>query len=319
MISIIIPVYNVKDYFDACMKSVIAQTYTDFEVILVDDGSTDGSGAMCDSYASLDPRVRVIHTPNRGVSEARNTGLREACCEYIYFLDSDDIMMPDCLELMVAQLDLHPGVDMVCAGEVVPKAGPLRFFDFDQCPTKLPAYTEDRNLISYAFLSRTKLAMMVHNRLIRIGMIRENDLYFVPDVINEDELWVFMAQKYIRSIAVIPRNTMIYVVHPGSIMTSMFTYSNYVLIAGWMAERVGGEHEENEFRMVFNFIFLNTCHKTAHLRIYDFKDPLGILLTKGTFRQKAGVWLLLYSPIRERMRHIHGLRLPKKLVGRLRP
>lgn len=319
MISVVIPVYNVKDYFDASITSLINQTYKDFEVVLVDDGSTDGSSELCDFYAAKDSRIRVIHTPNQGVSEARNTGLRNAKGDYIYFLDSDDIMTPDCLELMLEQVRLHPGVDVVCAGEWVPKGHGLRHFDFEQYPTTLPSYTEDKYLISYALFSRKSLAMMVHNRLVRHDLIRENDLYFVPGVINEDEIWTFVANKYIRSIAVVPRNTMYYTVRPGSIMTSQFTFYDYLYVANWMADHVGGELEEVELRMVFSFIFANLCNKKSPLRIYHFKSALKTLLTKGTRRQKLGVWLLLHSPLPSRMRRIHGLRLPKKLVGKVKP
>lgn len=89
-ISIIVPVYNVKPYLDRCVSSVLAQTFTDWELMLIDDGSTDGSGEVCDACARRDPRVRVIHQPNSGVSAARNRGLDKARGEYVMFLDADD-------------------------------------------------------------------------------------------------------------------------------------------------------------------------------------------------------------------------------------
>ena len=89
-ISIIVPVYNVKPYLDRCVSSVQAQTFTDWELLLIDDGSTDGSGEICDACAQREPRVRVMHQPNGGVSAARNRGLDEARGEYMMFLDADD-------------------------------------------------------------------------------------------------------------------------------------------------------------------------------------------------------------------------------------
>lgn len=89
-ISIIIPVYNVENHLNFCVNSILKQTFTDFELILVDDGSNDNSGAICDNYASYDSRVIVIHKNNGGVSAARNTGLETASGEYITFVDSDD-------------------------------------------------------------------------------------------------------------------------------------------------------------------------------------------------------------------------------------
>ena len=89
-VSIIIPVYNVAPYLDRCVQSACNQTYRNIEIILVDDGSTDESGEMCDRWAEKDSRVRVVHKKNGGLSDARNTGLDIAHGKYILFLDSDD-------------------------------------------------------------------------------------------------------------------------------------------------------------------------------------------------------------------------------------
>ena len=90
MLSIIVPVYNTENYLKKCIDSILAQTYTDFELILVDDGSNDQSSSICDGYASKDIRVRVIHKANGGVSSARNAGLDICQGEYVMFVDSDD-------------------------------------------------------------------------------------------------------------------------------------------------------------------------------------------------------------------------------------
>lgn len=94
MVSIIVPVYNVEEYLRECVDSVLNQTYSDVEVILVDDGSTDQSGNICDEYAKMDSRIKVIHKKNRGVSSARNTGIETASGERIIFVDSDDCIHP---------------------------------------------------------------------------------------------------------------------------------------------------------------------------------------------------------------------------------
>ena len=99
LISVIIPVYNAEQYLDDCVKSVLEQSYTNVSVILVDDGSTDGSGDICNSFSS-NSKVKVIHTENRGVSCARNTGIDNSSGEYIAFLDADDELMPDALKTM---------------------------------------------------------------------------------------------------------------------------------------------------------------------------------------------------------------------------
>ena len=95
MVSIIVPVYNTEKYLHNCINSLFAQTCTDIEILLVNDGSTDTSGDICDAYAAQDARVRVIHQQNAGVSSARNAALAVARGEYIAFVDSDDWVSPD--------------------------------------------------------------------------------------------------------------------------------------------------------------------------------------------------------------------------------
>lgn len=97
-VSVIVPVYNVERYLEKCVRSVLAQTEPDFELLLVDDGSTDGCGALCDRLKETDPRIRVIHQENKGLGGARNTGIEEAKGEWLLFVDSDDWIEPDTLE-----------------------------------------------------------------------------------------------------------------------------------------------------------------------------------------------------------------------------
>ena len=104
-VSIVIPVYNVEQYLRACLDSIAEQTYSDLEVILVDDGSTDQSGMICDLYASKDPRFRVIHQSNAGAANAKNTGLDAVSGNYVTFIDSDDWVEPDWIETMLTALE----------------------------------------------------------------------------------------------------------------------------------------------------------------------------------------------------------------------
>lgn len=115
MISIIVPVYNVEKYVRKCLDSVVGQTYEDLEILIVDDGSIDGSGAICDEYATLDERIKVFHTGNRGLSAARNLGLDNAHGEWIGFVDSDDWIEPDMYEFLLKRAK-ETGVDIVECG-----------------------------------------------------------------------------------------------------------------------------------------------------------------------------------------------------------
>ena len=97
LISVIVPVYNVRPFLECCLKSVLKQSYSNWECILVDDGSTDGSDVICDAYTKIDPRILCIHKKNGGLSDARNFGIEHATGDYLFFLDSDDYILPNTL------------------------------------------------------------------------------------------------------------------------------------------------------------------------------------------------------------------------------
>ena len=112
-LSIIVPVYNVEEYITECIDSILAQTYKDWELILVDDGSTDNSGKICEEYALKDSRIKVIHKENGGLSSARNSGLDIAKGEYITFIDGDDFISPDTIEENINILESQKGIDII--------------------------------------------------------------------------------------------------------------------------------------------------------------------------------------------------------------
>lgn len=126
MISVIIPVYNTKQYLSDCLNSILAQTYRNLEILFVDDGSTDGSGEMLDTFAAMDERIRVIHQENGGVCAARNRGIDEARGEYLSFIDSDDTLEPDMYEVLMGLIGeygvqiAHCSYQRVTSGVVTP-------------------------------------------------------------------------------------------------------------------------------------------------------------------------------------------------------
>lgn len=188
MISVIIPVYNTKKYLHSCLDSILAQTYTDLEILFVDDGSTDGSSELLDSFAECDSRIRVVHQPNGGVCAARNRGIEEARGDYLSFIDSDDTLESDMYETLMGLIREH-GVEIahcsynrVTDGVVKPigNSGALHLHDGDQalkclltgklfvgsCWTKLYA---QKLFESVRFPSeiRTNEDMLVNFRLLR--------------------------------------------------------------------------------------------------------------------------------------------------------
>lgn len=121
-ISIVIPVYNTEKYLKLSVDSVLSQSYQDWELILVDDGSKDGSGAICDKYASEDSRIKVYHTVNQGVTAARGYGVEQSTGEWICFLDADDTLADDALQVMLgksADCDIVIGNKRIVSGNDV--------------------------------------------------------------------------------------------------------------------------------------------------------------------------------------------------------
>lgn len=119
MISVIVPVYNVENYLEACLESIINQSYSDLEIILIDDGSVDSSGAICDKYGERDSRVKPIHVSNGGVSYARNIGLSHSTGEYVIMVDSDDLLHPQMLDTLYKKIQREDYDFAMCFGEQV--------------------------------------------------------------------------------------------------------------------------------------------------------------------------------------------------------
>lgn len=217
-ISVIVPVYNVEPFVQECFDSIVAQTYDNREIecIFVDDCGSDGSMAIVeDAVAGYrgDISFTILHHDrNRGLSCARNTAMRQATGDYVYFLDSDDTITPDCLERLAAHVTRHPGVD------IVQGSFESRFQFMSLGDKKLPEYSDNFKWIRITMLQRFTIPMTGCNRLVRLDMIREHGLYFEEGLRHEDEVWNFFLAKHVRSISIEKRDTYIYRENPNSIM-----------------------------------------------------------------------------------------------------
>lgn len=187
MVSTIVPAYNCIKSLECCVGSIRQQTYTDFELILVDDGSTDGSGELCDKLATEDTRIRVIHKPNDGVSSARNAGIYAATGEYITFCDSDDYLEPDYLEILVQTAKYNPDCGHIwCCFQTVTGY---------QKENAVPNYISAEPVLHYTLKDYMTLHEMwldagPWNKLYTSKIIKEAGLYFLEDLsLGED--WLF--------------------------------------------------------------------------------------------------------------------------------
>lgn len=187
-LSIIVPVYNVEKYLHRCLDSVLSQSFCDYELILVNDGSSDQSGKICDEYAARDERIRVFHKPNGGVSSARNVGLEHAKGEWIYFVDADDEVLAEGLQALVD--GICDDVDVVMGGLEKCEDNRKVVYEMEKGPEFLSR--RDGILINYgASKVCTGNWGWMTIRLFRNDIIRKHHLSFDPDVVyNEDELFV---------------------------------------------------------------------------------------------------------------------------------
>ena len=191
LVSVVIPVYNVEQYLRQCVESVLRQTYQNLEILLIDDGSTDGSGAICDEYAQKDQRIRVIHQKNAGLSMARNEGLRQAVGAYVYFLDSDDWIDGDAMESLVKAVEENKA-QMVFFNGVS--------FQGDHTPCERQSYVRKTDYgrdTGLNMLRRIQEQKDYHSAVPMLFMKREfltkNHLSFEPGIVYEDMLFTFQA------------------------------------------------------------------------------------------------------------------------------
>lgn len=196
MISVIVPVYNVIMYLDECVASIVAQTYEEWECILVNDGSTDGSGTICDKWALKDKRIRVIHQENRGVSEARNRGIEEAKGKFIVFVDSDDTIGEDHLYSLVKA----PMVDIVVSGirQETPDGLTINFKPSENKTFKLsPEYVESFVDLNDKFLFYGPCA-----KLYKASIVKSHNIKFPLNChYGEDLLFNLHYLNFVKSIS----------------------------------------------------------------------------------------------------------------------
>ena len=185
-VSVVIPVYNVMPYLERCVNSVLSQTYKNLEIILVDDGSTDGSGELCDKLSTRDSRIRVIHQKNQGLSCARNTGIQYATGKYVIFLDSDDEwLLSDGLHQIVQSVDAQ--TEMVAFKIVHFYNGqPNLSDDYDiKNINQIPNATEVfAHLVYSQQFNMSACPLMVSKEL-----LTEHKIYFPIGMISEDVFW----------------------------------------------------------------------------------------------------------------------------------
>ncbi|MBQ7345852.1 MAG: glycosyltransferase family 2 protein [Oscillospiraceae bacterium] len=267
-VSIIVPIYNVEDYLPRCVDSILRQTYSDLEIILVDDGSPDSCGAICDAYAKKDSRIRVIHKPNGGLSDARNAGLDIATGDYVYFVDSDDWIADDAITSLMMRMD--DTVDIVMGssvdvrevdGKILETAysiplGSLREMD------RLEAMKDDL-LGGWAAWNKLYKRMLFQTIRFPVGKI------------NEDEAILLHILDLCDRVIQVGHPTYYYFLRPNSITTSSFSekkmdwFHNCVANYGFIQEAYPQLLPEAEYRLMSSVQYLLQFMLLEHKRFSD--------------------------------------------------
>lgn len=206
--SIVIPIYNVAPYLGECLDSLLAQTCPDWEALCVDDGSTDGSGAILDAYAEKDSRIRVFHQANGGVSSARNHALEKVQGEWLGFLDSDDTYHPKLLELVKAEVDASGGLDVVSFGHTKTQG---MLSQRVETPAIRQRQFQDQIEVSY-------FREEMWSRFYRFALVR--DVRFRPYSMAEDTLYSVVVGMRFSTGSVICAPLYFYRSREGSAMSS---------------------------------------------------------------------------------------------------
>ncbi len=232
IISIIVPVYNVEKYLKRCIDSILAQTFSDFELILVDDGSPDNCGAICDEYEKKDARIRVIHKENGGLSDARNAGLdlvyNEDNSEWISFIDSDDYIHPRFLEYMLKATKGQNVPMSMCFFKIVSDLEP----DFEE--------------ILYTAKTMDAMELYTDDKIGHLGITAWNKIYskeifsgyrYPKGKVYEDAFLTHELLYKAKQVAVIEKPLYNYFTRPGSITNSNYTKTNLQEIEAFRCQR----------------------------------------------------------------------------------
>lgn len=221
LISVIVPVYGVEAYLDACVQSIVDQTYQNLEIILVDDGSPDRCPAMCDAWAAKDSRIRVIHKENGGQGEARNFGLDSATGDYIGFVDSDDLIAPDMYGILLSDLKSRDADLIQC-----------KMVMFDEFPLKKFPSSAEQNVRSVSgeeavavLLKESDTITSTCPNVLAKASIAKN-VRFDLGMVNEDVMWIYRMLKAAHCVLLSEDRLYGYYQRPGSTMNSVYSKKN---------------------------------------------------------------------------------------------
>ena len=273
LISVIVPVYKVEAYLDRCVQSIVNQTYQNLEIILVDDGSPDHCPAMCDTWASKDDRIKVIHKRNGGLSDARNVGLEAASGGLIGFVDSDDYISPDMYQLLYSNMSTNR-TDISCCGILMiwENNGNERRLTKDESVVLNPSEA------MLAIVNETWLKHPVWNRLYKKSCI--NDIRFPVGKVHEDAFWSYRVIANAKKVSIFEKPCYFYWQRNESIMGQAYSEKRLDLLDAYLDEMNFVEENYPEIlgKAVYLFCFRLLYAYQSVLRIPNENERTRCLL-----------------------------------------
>lgn len=259
LVSVVVPIYMVEEYLTQCVKSIQEQRYKNIEIILVDDGSSDKSGEMCDEFKIADDRIIVIHKHNGGLSSARNTGLKIAKGEYICFVDSDDVIDKDYISDAIKIFKQNQNVDIV-------QCKNLKFYDTEL--TKLPKSTGKiavlDNALANELLSQFNKSVtnLAWDKVYKKSLF--DDIVYPEGKLHEDEYTTYKLIYKANSIALIDKYNYYYRQRENSIVSSKFNIKRLDALEAY--------EQKMDFykRMSESVLYKNTVNTYVNLLIYYY-------------------------------------------------
>lgn len=227
LISVIVPIFKVEEYLSRCVDSILNQTYKNLEIILVDDGSPDNCGKICDDYVDKDNRIKVVHKKNGGLSDARNAGIAVATGEYISFIDSDDYIALDFFETLYNTMQSEKSYIVECS--VVKFYEDDHFDDF--CDNNIINNYNTQEGLS-GLISENPFKQHVWNKLYKSSLVL--DIPFAVGRLNEDEFWTYQIFGRAKKITRINKTMYYYFQRKGSIMGTSYSLRRLDALEGKM-------------------------------------------------------------------------------------
>ncbi len=305
LISVIVPVFNGEKYLEATIKSILQQTFSDFELWLIDDGSTDSTPKMCDALAEMDSRIKVVHQKNGGVSAARNEGLLRAKGEYICFVDADDYIEPDMLETLYSNAKEFD-VDISCCGIMQKTLDGRENRAF--CTGEKIYITDKKDLVEKFFTNPIYKEVLYgpYNKLIKRDLVKS--VFFNEQFkIGEDLLFSFECIEKMSSFYFENKGLYHYIKREGSATTSSFSFKrfDYIYVADILLKKCEMHYKEAyNSALCWTFIHKQNMCRSLYKHLDLKKENLNFFRECFLFckQHRKRVWKRL--PIKKKLDYI---------------